>query len=479
MVVPCRCTDPVRFTISGDSSRQVFILADFSSLSHPTMPGPQADDVDDNVTSLSTSPDGKQVAFGAVDGTLTLWDIDRRRQICPPIVAHQSIINSVCYSANGRLIASASDDQTIGLWDAITGQSLRSTFSGHKDGVLIVGFVTDARTVVSLSADCTVLVWEAATGEVEQQFRVSLDARSLATLSHDGEKLLAAHRRGVTIWNTITMESTKTIYFEGPAVLCMELSLDATKVAFGMADNSIHLWDIEKDDLDSTHLEGGKDLPLYVAWSPDGKTVSSVAQNAALRVWSVESGQCMSESYTTRGPITYSPGGRFIICPGDDGSPDIWEVPEMPDHSSTFLLDLPAAGVSMRHTTGAAESDTFWGVSGDVPVTNTHQVQRPRELEGPPGQNTPSRTKRLFTKALQRLSARGKESEGIAMAKYKNPVVVAPGTRRSVPPRRHVSVTQDFRTSGIPDSVSDESEVTPRRTSNESMVPGCLPCRAR
>lgn len=394
-------------------------------------------------------------------------------------MAHQGIINSVCYSADGHIVASASDDQTIGLWDTITGQSLWKTFTSHQDGVIIVGFMVDARTVVSLSRDGVVLVWKVAMGEVEQRFRVSLDARSLATLSHDSEKLLAAHRRGITIWDTITMESVTTISLEGPAVLCMDLSLDATKVAFGMADNSICLWDLGTDNLDPTHLEGGKDLPLYVIWSPDGKTVSSVAQNAALRVWSVESGQCMSESYTTRGPITYSPGGRFIICPGDDSSPDIWEVPEMPDHSSTFLLDLPAAGVSMRHTTGAAESDTFWGVSGDVPVTNTHQVQRPRELEGPAGQNTQSRTKRFFTKTLQRLSARGKESEGIAMAKYKNPVVVAPGTRRSVPPRRHVSVTQDFRTSAIPDSVSDESEVTPRRTSNESMVPGCLPCRAR
>ncbi|KAI6136057.1 WD40-repeat-containing domain protein [Pisolithus sp. B1] len=424
------------------------------------------DDVHDNVTSLSISPDGKEAAFGAIDGTLTLWHIDRRRRICAPVIAHESIINSVCYSADGRLVASASDDEKIGLWDAITGQSLWSTFTSHTDGILVVGFMTDSRTVVSLSRDRVVLVWKVATGEVEQQFRISLDARSLATLSNDGERLLAAHRSGITVWNTITMEPTVTIALDGPMVLCMALSQDTTKVAFGMADNSIHLWDLKNDEARSPHLEGGTGLPLYIAWSPDGRTISSVAQDGTLRVWSVESRTCMSQSHRTMGPITYSPGGSFIVCPGDDGFPDTWQVSqvstdenvvllfahsavEMSRDPSTFLLDLPAAAAPMHPTARVTESDAFWGTPGDIPAMSAQHVQP----QSPPPRNMQSKVSEFFSGILRWLSARGKES-GEMVTRCENPVAVAPGTHNG------------------PAALN----IASRHTSTESVVPGCSPC---
>ncbi|KAI6101502.1 WD40-repeat-containing domain protein [Pisolithus croceorrhizus] len=428
-----------------------------------------ADDAHDNVTSLSISPSGQQVAFGAVDGTLTLWDINRRRRICAPVMAHQSIINYVCYSADGGLIASASDDETIRLWDAITGQSLRSTFTSHADGVLIVGFMTDSMTVVSLSRDGVILVWKATTGEAEQQFRISLDARSLATLSNDGERLLAAHRSSITVWNTITMESIVTVSLGGPMVLCMGLSNDAAKVALGMADNSIQLWDLDNGEAHSPHLEGSTELPLYVAWSPDGRTVSSVAQDATLRVWSVESRQCMPGSHRTMGPIAYSPGGSFIVFPNDDGSPDTWQVPQMPHHSSTYLLDLPVTAVPMHHTPGVGGSDGFWGVSGDAPATDAQHAQ----LQGASTRNTKSKTGVLIPRVLRRLPIRRKAPEAIATAKYKNPVVVAPtGTRTGMRQSRYVTATEHLNTMDMDGVASEESEVLSRRASNDGDMNG-------
>ncbi|KAI6101511.1 WD40-repeat-containing domain protein [Pisolithus croceorrhizus] len=364
------------------------------------------DDIHDNVTSLSISPDGKEAAFGDINGTLTLWHINRRRHICAPVMAHQSIITSICYSADGRLVASASDDEKVGLWDAITGQSLRSAFTSHADGVLAVGFMTDSRTVVSLSRDGAVFVWKATTGEVEQQFRISLDARSLARLSNDGERLLAAHRSGITVWNTITMESTVTIALEGPMVLCMALSQDTTKAAFGMGDNSVHLWDLENNEAHSPHLEGGTELPLYVAWSPDGRTVSSVAQDGTLRVWSVESQTCMSQSHRTMGPITYSPGGSLIVCPGDDGFPDTWQVPQMLRDPSTFLLDLPAAAAPTHPTARVTESDALGGTSGDIPAMSAQHAQPQSSLP----RNMQSKIRTFFSGVLLWLSACGKGS---------------------------------------------------------------------
>ncbi|KAI5982607.1 hypothetical protein EDC04DRAFT_2842083 [Pisolithus marmoratus] len=227
-----------------------------------------------------------------------------------------------------------------------------------------------------------------------------------------------------------------------------------------MADNSVSLWDLERGEVDSPHLEGGKELPLYVAWSPDNRTVSSVAQDATLRVWSVESRQCMSESHRTMGPITYSPSSNFIVCPGDDGSPDIWDVPQK----------MPATAASMHYTAGATESDAFWSISGDpqAPVMSTQHAQHPRKPDSPLGLNTSCKAKGFFSRILERLSVRGRESGAIPPTECGNLANVAPETRRGMPRSRRTTATQHPRTPGITNDVSDESEV--------SVVPGCSLC---
>ncbi|KAI6031028.1 hypothetical protein EDC04DRAFT_2710414 [Pisolithus marmoratus] len=237
-----------------------------------------------------------------------------------------------------------------------------------------------------------------------------------------------------------------------------------------MADNSISLWDLERGEVDSPHLEGGKELPLYVTWSPDGRTVSSVAQDATLRVWSVDSRQLMPESHRTMGPMTYSPSSNFIVCPGDDGSPDTWDVPQAP-YDSTFIVNMPATAASTHHTAGATESNVFRSLSGDpqAPVMSTHHAQHLRKPDSPPVLNTPSKTKGFFFRILQRLSARGRESGEIPTTECGIPANVAPETRRGMPRSRRTTATQHPRPPEIIDGVSDESEV--------SVVPGCSLCR--
>ncbi|KAI5994964.1 hypothetical protein EDC04DRAFT_2803402 [Pisolithus marmoratus] len=258
------------------------------------------------------------------------------------------------------------------------------------------------------------------------------------------------------------MQSVKTIVLNGPMVLCMGLSQDATKAAFGMADNSISLWDLEKNEVEPPHFEGGRELPLYVVWSPDGRAISSVAANATLQIWSVDDRKCMPESRRTMGPITYSPDGSFIVCPGDDGSPDVWEVPQ-----------LPANAVSTHRAVGATESDAFGGTSADLPVTNTQNAQHLRKPEGHPGQNTPSNTSGFFSRILQRLSVRGEESA----VKCKNPIVVAPGTHRGALQSTHVTTT--LRNPDMTDGANYESGVPSPRASVESVIPSRALCCMR
>ena len=285
--------------------------------------------VKDNVVSVAISPNGMRAVFGTTDGTLVLWDVDRRQQVLEPIAAHEDTINSLWYAPHGGTFISASDDQTIRLWNASTGLSTRDAFELHTDGVLLAGFLADreTETIVSLSKNNIVLVWQVPTGDFEQQFRVALDSRSLAALSNDSKKLLAVSRKGITIWDTITAEPLKTLPLETPMALSVGFSRDSSRAALGLAECNLHIWDLDKDILDLVPLEGHKEHPYYIVWSPDSRTITAVTLDATLRIWDVERRECILGPYKTRGPFAYSPKSDFIISPGEDGSLTICEVP--------------------------------------------------------------------------------------------------------------------------------------------------------
>ncbi|KAI6120993.1 hypothetical protein EDD16DRAFT_1574243 [Pisolithus croceorrhizus] len=177
----------------------------------------------------------------------------------------------------------------------------------------------------------------------------------------------------------------------------------------------------------------------------------------------------MSEGCHTVGPIAYSPSSSFIVFPGDDGSPDVLEVPQTPHRPSAFLLNLPTTAVSMHRAAGTTEADTPCGVSGDVPTANIQHAELSREPERPAGRKIFSRIIGFFSPALRRLSIREEESGANAPATYENPAAVAPETCRAMPQQRHVIARQHPRTIGG----VDESGFPSRRTSVESVVPGC------
>jgi RNA polymerase sigma factor (sigma-70 family) len=112
----------------------------------------------EGVTCLAFSPDGKTLAAGHHDHTLSLWELatgKRRIKIKAPQPAAV-----LAFTPDSATLLAGCPDHTIRCWDPRTGKEV-GTLRGHQGAVGALAFGPDGRTLVSSGDDTTILVWRA------------------------------------------------------------------------------------------------------------------------------------------------------------------------------------------------------------------------------------------------------------------------------------------------------------------------------
>jgi glucose repression regulatory protein TUP1 len=128
--------------------------------------------IEDGVTTVAVSPDGKFLAAGSLDRAVRVWDTERGTLV-ERLEGHKDSVYSVAFSPTGLELLSGSLDKTIKLWELSAPRSVpgmmhsgapragacKTTFVGHKDFVLSVALSPDGKWVVSGSKDRGVQFW--------------------------------------------------------------------------------------------------------------------------------------------------------------------------------------------------------------------------------------------------------------------------------------------------------------------------------
>ncbi len=207
-----------------------------------------------SVTDVAFSADGTKLATAAGEpglfGEVKLWNVADGALVWT-IVGHRDSLYAVAISADGKRLATGGYDQEIKLWDAATGHEER-TITGHNGAIFDLAFSPNGNLLASASADRTVKLWDVATGNRLDTFGQPLKEQYAVVFSPDGRR-----------------------------------------VAAGGVDNRIRVWQIG-----DTAKEGTNPLTLTrfahegaiveLAWSRDGKTLVSSAEDRTVRVWEAE-----------------------------------------------------------------------------------------------------------------------------------------------------------------------------------------------
>ncbi|KAL5736951.1 hypothetical protein ACOSQ2_031739 [Xanthoceras sorbifolium] len=133
-----------------------------ASLSIPRPEGPKPSDKANSkkfVLSVAWSPDGRRLACGSMDGTISIFDVARAKFL-HHLEGHSMPVRSLVYSPiDARVLFSASDDTHVHMYDA-EGKTLVGAMSGHTSWVLSVDASPDGTGIATGSSDKTVRLWD-------------------------------------------------------------------------------------------------------------------------------------------------------------------------------------------------------------------------------------------------------------------------------------------------------------------------------
>ncbi|XP_012076991.2 WD repeat-containing protein VIP3 [Jatropha curcas] len=133
-----------------------------ATLSVPRPEGPKPSDKNSSkkfVLSVAWSPDGRRLACGLMDGTISIFDVARAKFL-HHLEGHFMPVRSLVYSPiDPRVLFSASDDNHVHMYDA-EGKSLVTAMSGHAGWVLSVDASPDGAAIATGSSDRTVRLWD-------------------------------------------------------------------------------------------------------------------------------------------------------------------------------------------------------------------------------------------------------------------------------------------------------------------------------
>jgi len=167
------------------------------------------------VTSVSFSPDSRQIATGSWDRTVRVWDAESGAELAV-LRGHERAVTSVSVSPDGRRIASCSDDKTLRVWDAESGAEL-AVLRGHEHWICSVSFSPDGRRIASASDDKTVRVWDAETGAELAVLRGHSGSVTSVSFSPDGRRIATGSwdDKTVRVWDARTFEHLEVIEGRG------------------------------------------------------------------------------------------------------------------------------------------------------------------------------------------------------------------------------------------------------------------------
>jgi hypothetical protein len=244
---------------------------------------------------IAVSPDERMLAIGGVDGSVQIWDLERRVRIqtlrsrVHLRSGHSARTTGLAFSPDGGLLATAHLDGTIYVWDPGTGFEMEAQLK-HEGVVGGLGFVPDGSTLISGGQDSTLKFWDVPAvlqGDARRQMRRQPAEVTALTVSARGDVVVTGHvNHNLRAHDAESGRLVATFHGLKSAPSTLAMSRDGTLLACGSRDGSIRLFRLA-GRAQLRHFEAHSRTVSSLAFFPDGRHVGSVAMDRELAIWEV------------------------------------------------------------------------------------------------------------------------------------------------------------------------------------------------
>ena len=239
------------------------------------------------------SRDARLVACAESDGTVAVWDVDKRLQL-RRISAAFGPAAPVEFSGNNTLLSLVQiKDLSLHMWDLNTWQEVPLHFPGLKNETLQNGdagaLSGDGKWALLITGRGTGWLCDLANMRVDELF-LDLKQSADAAFSPDSSIFAVASRLGyVRLWETRTRRELGTLRGVLLGLHSVAFSPDGRRLAAGSnGSEAIKLWDLDSRQ-ELLTLEGQGSVFYSAAFSADGSTLGAMNSTRRLNLWTTPS----------------------------------------------------------------------------------------------------------------------------------------------------------------------------------------------
>ncbi len=281
------------------------------------------------IYSLTLSLDGRWLATGNQDMTVTLWDLASGRVVAN-LPGNTGSITTVAFSPDSLQLAAGSKGGMILLWDIAAVREQRR-WTAHPEGVNSLLFSSSGKQLISSGVDSVVRVWEVETGK--EALAMAGHTKEVRALSAgaDGKQFASAGAdQTVRLWAAGSSQPAQTLTGHTGNVFAVAMSADGRTVVSGGADRLVKVWDAATGrELQS--LAGMRGRIDSLAISPDGQRLAAGDATGEIKLWEKSRAEftpagALSGHAGDVSALCFAGEGKWLISGSEDGSVRFWEV---------------------------------------------------------------------------------------------------------------------------------------------------------
>jgi WD40 repeat protein len=285
-----------------------------------------------DVSSLAFSRDGRHLVTGSQNGRIRVWDLMTMTERGLSMRVGGFVADVEFSPTEEDVFASAGADRNVRLWSLSTGGEL-VVLQGPTNQILALSFSDDGRAIFTVELGGRIATWDTSARRRTNELIASDDDRPdtlplgfsadsamLATIDETGELRYwdLAQRRELK-------EKRLKIDITGlfKRDLFPVISRDLSTLAIGTIDGTVQLWHLPTATRQTWRAHARR--IRNVAISPDGKMLSTIADDSMLKLWNIRTHTLLAEilipgalaAKNASVPLVWSSDGQTLAIASD------------------------------------------------------------------------------------------------------------------------------------------------------------------